>query len=99
MPRPARPDEESGIWELAASVYPGYSLYGERASHRRIRVFVLERPLDPIGSRGAALQIEVKHMAERTQLMVWIDQDLCTGDGICEEITPMCSSARTTVCG
>ena len=22
------------------------------------------------------------------QLMVWIDQDLCTGDGICEEIAP-----------
>ncbi|MFV2000773.1 MAG: ferredoxin, partial [Acidimicrobiia bacterium] len=21
-------------------------------------------------------------------LMVWIDQDLCTGDGICEEISP-----------
>jgi len=27
-------------------------------------------------------------MAEATKLMVWIDQDLCTGDGICEEITP-----------
>jgi len=27
-------------------------------------------------------------MAEATQLMVWIDQDLCTGDGICEEIAP-----------
>ncbi len=27
-------------------------------------------------------------MAETTQLMVWIDQDLCTGDGICEEIAP-----------
>jgi ferredoxin len=26
-------------------------------------------------------------MAE-SQLMVWIDQDLCTGDGICEEIAP-----------
>lgn len=23
-----------------------------------------------------------------TNLMVWIDQDLCTGDGICEEIAP-----------
>lgn len=22
------------------------------------------------------------------KLMVWIDQDLCTGDGICEEIAP-----------
>ena len=27
-------------------------------------------------------------MAEKTQLMVWIDQDLCTGDGLCEEIAP-----------
>jgi ferredoxin len=27
-------------------------------------------------------------MAKETKLMVWIDQDLCTGDGICEEITP-----------
>jgi ferredoxin len=27
-------------------------------------------------------------MADNTKLMVWIDQDLCTGDGICEEITP-----------
>ena len=27
-------------------------------------------------------------MTEATKLMVWIDQDLCTGDGICEEIAP-----------
>lgn len=27
-------------------------------------------------------------MAAQTKLMVWIDQDLCTGDGICEEIAP-----------
>ena len=27
-------------------------------------------------------------MTNETQLMVWIDQDLCTGDGICEEIAP-----------
>ena len=27
-------------------------------------------------------------MADKTKLMVWIDQNLCTGDGICEEITP-----------
>jgi ferredoxin len=27
-------------------------------------------------------------MAEATKLMVWIDQDLCTGDGLCEEIAP-----------
>ncbi len=25
---------------------------------------------------------------DATKLMVWIDQDLCTGDGICEEIAP-----------
>ena len=27
-------------------------------------------------------------MSQETTLMVWIDQDLCTGDGICEEIAP-----------
>jgi len=27
-------------------------------------------------------------------LMVWIDQDLCTGDGICEEISPDVFEAR-----
>ena len=27
-------------------------------------------------------------MTDTTKLMVWIDQDLCTGDGICEEIAP-----------
>jgi deazaflavin-dependent oxidoreductase (nitroreductase family) len=45
--RPARQAEEPGIWERAGSAYPGYSSYGERASHRRIRVFVLES--SPIG--------------------------------------------------
>ncbi|HEY4584430.1 MAG TPA: nitroreductase family deazaflavin-dependent oxidoreductase [Acidimicrobiia bacterium] len=45
--RPARPDEEPRIWELAGSVYPGYLSYGERASPRRIRLFVLESM--PIG--------------------------------------------------
>lgn len=29
-----------------------------------------------------------------TQLMVWIDQDLCTGDGICSEICPDVFHAR-----
>ncbi len=29
-----------------------------------------------------------------TRLMVWIDQDLCTGDGICEEIAPDVFEAR-----
>ncbi len=33
-------------------------------------------------------------MSEATQYMVWIDQDLCTGDGICEEIAPDVFAAR-----
>lgn len=33
-------------------------------------------------------------MAGETKLLVWIDQDLCTGDGICEEITPDVFTAR-----
>ena len=40
--RPARPAEEAVIWASAARVYPGYARYQTRASHRRIRVFVLE---------------------------------------------------------
>jgi ferredoxin len=27
-------------------------------------------------------------MAENGECRVWIDQDLCTGDGLCEEIAP-----------
>ncbi|HLB66576.1 MAG TPA: ferredoxin [Candidatus Saccharimonadales bacterium] len=27
-------------------------------------------------------------MAESGEFRVWIDQDLCTGDGLCEEIVP-----------
>jgi ferredoxin len=33
-------------------------------------------------------------MAQETKLLVWIDQDLCTGDGICEEITPDVFTSR-----
>ncbi|HEY7565019.1 MAG TPA: ferredoxin [Acidimicrobiia bacterium] len=33
-------------------------------------------------------------MATASKLQVWIDQDLCTGDGICEEITPDVFTAR-----
>ncbi len=40
--RPADPDEATAVWATAATVYPGYSEYAERASHRRIRVLVLE---------------------------------------------------------
>ena len=27
-------------------------------------------------------------MAKQTELMVWIDQDLCTGDGLCVQYAP-----------
>ena len=30
-------------------------------------------------------------------MKVWIDQDLCTGDGLCEEIAPASSRCSTTV--
>jgi deazaflavin-dependent oxidoreductase (nitroreductase family) len=40
--RPAAPGEETEIWERAALVYPGYSNYAVWASHRDLRVFVLE---------------------------------------------------------
>ena len=40
--RPADPREESATWDRAATAYPGYEEYAGRASHRSIRVFVLE---------------------------------------------------------
>ena len=43
--RPADPREVSETWDRAATSYPGYRHYAGRASHRSIRVFVLE-PLE-----------------------------------------------------
>ncbi len=40
--RSADPSETESTWEKAASAYPGYENYAGRASHRQIRVFVLE---------------------------------------------------------
>lgn len=38
----AEGDERARIWEAGLKVYPGWSQYERRASHRRIAVFVLE---------------------------------------------------------
>ncbi len=38
------------------------------------------------GSDGAGRNVEWRR--ERRGMKVWIDQDLCTGDGLCEEIAP-----------
>ena len=35
-----------------------------------------------------------RNLSAMAQLMVWIDQDLCTGDGICSEICPDVFQAR-----
>ena len=40
----ASDDEADRAFELAASVYPGYAKYRERADRRTIRVFVLHAP-------------------------------------------------------
>ncbi len=40
--RRASDEEADRAFEAAARVYPGYAKYRERASHRTIRVFVLE---------------------------------------------------------
>jgi len=40
--RAASDDEADEAFEIAASFYPGYGKYRARASHRTIRVFVLE---------------------------------------------------------
>lgn len=40
--RPSSDAEADEAFEIAAQFYPGYGKYRERASHRTIRVFVLE---------------------------------------------------------
>jgi len=40
--RPADDEETASVFETAATIYPGYSKYRERADHRTIKVFVLE---------------------------------------------------------
>ncbi len=40
--RPASDSEADGAFAVAATFYPGYGKYRARASHRTIRVFVLE---------------------------------------------------------
>ena len=35
-------DERARYWQIANTIYPGYALYAERASHREIPVVVLE---------------------------------------------------------
>lgn len=50
--RAATSTEAESIWETAIEVYPGYGSYPDWASHREIRVFVLEPrelPPDPQG--------------------------------------------------
>jgi deazaflavin-dependent oxidoreductase (nitroreductase family) len=41
--RPATDAEADEAFDIGARFYPGYATYRERASHRVIRVFVLER--------------------------------------------------------
>ncbi len=40
--RHATESEAPQIWRMAEGIYPGYRSYGQWASHRRIRVFILE---------------------------------------------------------
>jgi deazaflavin-dependent oxidoreductase (nitroreductase family) len=44
--RRAEPEETKLVWETAASAYPGYANYTRWASHRQMRVFVLEMAQD-----------------------------------------------------
>jgi ferredoxin len=78
-------------WLIACSVPDADS-----AKHRETRpptaqIRLLERAGGYIQPNGTD---ERERMAQKTNLMVWIDQDLCTGDGICEEITPDVFTAR-----
>lgn len=50
--RPAEPAEVETVWRKAIDIYPGYGNYGGWASHRQIRVFVLEARGGVAGRRG-----------------------------------------------
>ena len=41
-----------------------------------------------VGTLMCSLSVDFLHSKVRTLMKVWIDQDLCTGDGLCEEIAP-----------
>ena len=41
--REATPEERARYWPMADQIYAGYAAYRERAAHREIPVFVLER--------------------------------------------------------
>jgi deazaflavin-dependent oxidoreductase (nitroreductase family) len=46
--RAAAPDEQAAVLAASAGVYGGYLKYQDRITHRRLRIFVLERtPGDP----------------------------------------------------
>jgi len=50
--REATPAERDRYWPLADAIYAGYAAYRERAAHREIPVFVLERAGEWESGRG-----------------------------------------------
>src|SRR3954462_10820875 len=56
------------------------------------------RCADPVRTTSARRSVwsttNTREGSMATALMVWIDQDLCTGDGICEEICGDVFTAR-----
>src|SRR5205809_7290537 len=41
-----------------------------------------------MGADAGRRQTSTPHPKRGVHMKVWIDQDLCTGDGLCEEIAP-----------
>jgi ferredoxin len=49
----------------------------------------VEVPVGPGTPRTRVPRVRAeRHVGEAQLMKVWIDQDLCTGDGLCEEIAP-----------
>ena len=54
----------------------------------RMYTAVRESSLHVLGRVNFLQQHHPRLNEELTDMKVWIDQDLCTGDGLCEEIAP-----------
>ena len=66
---------------------------------RRLRHALISPAVRRGKCRASRTPISATHPStgRHTEAMkVWIDQDLCTGDGLCEEIAPTCSPCSTT---
>ncbi len=63
----------------------GVGRHGLKVHRERVIVFARAWPCKLVTGRNPPATF---HEGATTDMKVWIDQDLCTGDGLCEEIAP-----------